>query len=180
MITKEQIANAFERHFHHFGFRKTSVDDVARELKISKKTIYAVFSSKEEILHYLVSRSAATLLSGMKAALAALPDDAARLQALVGMIFDQALEFHRKRDPLDFKMDIVENAYRKAYQQFIQDVLAAGMASGTFPPAPIPQTTALLDGLISAGLHLAVECTDASEIPTVVFTTTRAVMKVVG
>ncbi|MGD9101586.1 MAG: TetR/AcrR family transcriptional regulator, partial [Anaerolineae bacterium] len=55
---KEQIADAFQKHFNHFGYKKTSVGDIARELKISKKTIYQHFSTKEEIFYYVVSRIA--------------------------------------------------------------------------------------------------------------------------
>ena len=36
--------------FNQKGYRKVSMDSVARELRISKKTIYKHFSSKEEIL----------------------------------------------------------------------------------------------------------------------------------
>ena len=45
--TRERIADVFKKHFTYFGFKKTSVDEVAKELKISKKTIYQFFSSKE-------------------------------------------------------------------------------------------------------------------------------------
>jgi AcrR family transcriptional regulator len=42
-------AVALER-FKRFGYGKTSVDEIASKLRISKKTIYEIFSSKEEIL----------------------------------------------------------------------------------------------------------------------------------
>jgi AcrR family transcriptional regulator len=40
---KQAIAEAFKKHFQHFGFKKTSVDDISEELHISKKTIYQYF-----------------------------------------------------------------------------------------------------------------------------------------
>lgn len=36
--------------FKHYGYKKTSVDEIAGKLHISKKTIYELFSSKEELL----------------------------------------------------------------------------------------------------------------------------------
>lgn len=42
--------------FNQRGFRKTSMDMVARELRISKKTIYKHFSSKEQLLEDCLQR----------------------------------------------------------------------------------------------------------------------------
>ena len=50
----EQIADVFKKYFHHYGFKKTSVDEVAAELHISKKTIYSYFESKEAIFAELI------------------------------------------------------------------------------------------------------------------------------
>ena len=62
---KEEIATSFQKHFEHFGYKKTSVDDIARELKISKKTIYQHFNTKEEIFYYIVSRVARQYMNRM-------------------------------------------------------------------------------------------------------------------
>jgi len=42
--------------FNQRGFRKTSMDMVARELRISKKTIYKYFASKEQLLEDCLQR----------------------------------------------------------------------------------------------------------------------------
>ena len=55
---KDQIADSFQKRFNYFGLKKTSVDEVAKELHISKKTIYQNFSTKEEVFYYVVSRVA--------------------------------------------------------------------------------------------------------------------------
>ena len=55
---KQAIADAFKKHFQHFGFKKTSMDDISNELHVSKKTIYQYFSTKEEIFYYVVSQIA--------------------------------------------------------------------------------------------------------------------------
>lgn len=45
-----RIISAARRHFFAHGFRGVTMDDVAAELGMSKKTLYARFSSKEEII----------------------------------------------------------------------------------------------------------------------------------
>ena len=48
--------------FIKYGYRKTTVDDIASGLHISKKTLYAVFPSKEEILKETIWRETLQVL----------------------------------------------------------------------------------------------------------------------
>jgi AcrR family transcriptional regulator len=58
MINKEEfrkkIIISAGQIFSRFGFRKTTMDEVARALKIGKSSIYYYFSSKEEIFEAVV------------------------------------------------------------------------------------------------------------------------------
>lgn len=47
---RERIIAQARRHFFSFGFRSVTMDDLARELGMSKKTIYAHFPSKDWLL----------------------------------------------------------------------------------------------------------------------------------
>ncbi|MCK4595039.1 TetR/AcrR family transcriptional regulator [bacterium] len=47
---RRQILEAAGRLFHRYGFRRTSLDDIARECRISKKTIYQHFEGKDELV----------------------------------------------------------------------------------------------------------------------------------
>lgn len=44
--------------FSHYSFGKTSVDDIAREARISKGTVYYYFRNKEELFLSAVNRKA--------------------------------------------------------------------------------------------------------------------------
>ena len=46
---EQQIQAAAEKLFLHYGFRKTSVDQIAKEAGIGKGTIYNYFRNKEEL-----------------------------------------------------------------------------------------------------------------------------------
>lgn len=49
LSTREEIIQAAERLFEHFGYGKTTVDEIAREAGIGKGTIYLQFQSKEDL-----------------------------------------------------------------------------------------------------------------------------------
>lgn len=51
MDEKEKVIDLTEEKFFREGFYKTTMDDIASELKMSKKTIYKFFPSKEELIH---------------------------------------------------------------------------------------------------------------------------------
>lgn len=41
------IIEASRNLFHQFGFKKVSMDEIAKEAGVTKKTIYMYFNSKE-------------------------------------------------------------------------------------------------------------------------------------
>lgn len=53
-MKKEQIIEAARLLFHKYGFKKVSMDEIARESGVTKRTIYSYFSSKEDLLKYFI------------------------------------------------------------------------------------------------------------------------------
>lgn len=53
-MKKDQIIEAARLLFHKYGFKKVSMDEIAREAGVTKKTIYSYFSSKEDLLNYFI------------------------------------------------------------------------------------------------------------------------------
>ena len=50
----EQILNAAKKLFTNYGFKKVSMDEIASDAGVTKKTVYTYFSSKEELLKYCI------------------------------------------------------------------------------------------------------------------------------
>lgn len=48
--TKERIIDGAIELYNSMGFRNVTMDDIASELHISKRTIYEIFSSKDELI----------------------------------------------------------------------------------------------------------------------------------
>jgi len=86
--TRQQIAEVFRRRVEEVGYSRATLDDVARTMRISKKTIYVHFDGKRDIYAYIVERQAAEEKSRLAAALAALPSGKARVEAALRIVID--------------------------------------------------------------------------------------------
>lgn len=54
---KERILNFITQKFHKEGFYKTSMDEIAEGLKVSKKTLYKYFPSKDRLLEFICQKT---------------------------------------------------------------------------------------------------------------------------
>jgi AcrR family transcriptional regulator len=153
---KEEIANRFQKHFEHFGYKKTSVDDIAKELKISKKTIYQHFNTKEEIFYYIVSKVAQQYMNRMAADLKELPTAKEKLDQLVRMIFTESRKWLKENDAFEFryKYDIAGLAFRDAYNDLLAELIHEGIDAGEFRQGPVALTVRFINGIISESMKV--------------------------
>lgn len=68
----ERILEAAERLFRHYGYSKTTVADIARDLGMSPANVYRFFASKEQIHQAIAGRMLAASLE-LNRSIAALP-----------------------------------------------------------------------------------------------------------
>jgi AcrR family transcriptional regulator len=153
---KQAIADAFKKHFQHFGFKKTSVDDISDELHISKKTIYQYFNTKEEIFYYVVSQIARQYLKGMENELTRLPTCREKFAQLIHMVFAEARKWLKENDAFEFryKYEIAELAFKDAYSELMKQLLQQGIEAGEFASAPVDLTVRMIQGMISESMRL--------------------------
>lgn len=57
MENKERILAAAYELFFRYGIKSVTMDDIAKHLSMSKKTIYLYFRDKDEVVHTLMERS---------------------------------------------------------------------------------------------------------------------------
>jgi len=133
--TQQQIAEVFERRVGEVGYDKANMDDVAREMKISKKTIYVHFSSKREIYAYVVGHQAAREKMRLAASVAALPTYAARLEAVMRLMLATARQHIAEtgRDEWLREYEIAADAFRQANGELLRELVQSGMDAGEFP-----------------------------------------------
>src|SRR5579884_192702 len=82
--TRQRIVDAARAHFFNHGFRSVTMDDLADELGISKKTLYAHFPGKFDLLDAVLADKFAAVESMLKRVTRTRPADfAATLSELL-------------------------------------------------------------------------------------------------
>lgn len=102
---KNRIIDAAKKRFFNYGYRKVTMDEIASDLGISKKTLYKYFSSKEAIARQVIScfqEEIACLFEDKKKAIA---DPVERFETLVVEI-TRLKSVMKNRFPADIKQDI--------------------------------------------------------------------------
>jgi AcrR family transcriptional regulator len=143
--TRERILVVAERLFRQIGYQKTTVADIAKELRMSPANVYRFFDSKKAI-HESVAR---TLMGGVEEAAQAIAAGrgpaASKLRELVTTIH----RMNSERYVGDSKLhEMVEIAMEESWEvcvshmemiaQTIGGVIAEGTASGEFEVADVP------------------------------------------
>ena len=146
--TQREIAEVFRRRVEEVGYVRATLDDVARSLKMSKKTIYVHFGGKREIYAYIVERQAAREKARLAAMLAALPTYAARVEAAVRIMLEAAREHLERTDRDEWlaEYEVAADAFRKANGDLVRELVQAGMDGGEFAPGD----AALVEQMVTA------------------------------
>ena len=98
--TRLRILHKADELFHRFGFYKTTVADIARELEMSPANIYKFFSSKEA----LVQAVAEWNLSLFKATIGEALQKGTTLSAKLKVLATTIYQFHKNKFRSDHEM----------------------------------------------------------------------------
>lgn len=132
--TQDQIAEVFAKHVDRFGYAKTTLDEVSREMHISKKTIYVHFDGKREIYEYIVAGRAHQERLRMKAAVSHLPTSRQRVETLITFVMGAARAHIEETSEAEWmqEFEVAADAFRKAHGDLLRELVLEGMASGEF------------------------------------------------
>ncbi|HTX67616.1 MAG TPA: TetR/AcrR family transcriptional regulator [Thermoleophilia bacterium] len=132
--TRQQIAEVFRRRVGEVGYAKATLDDVARTMRISKKTIYVHFDGKRDIYAWIVERQAAEEKRRLVAMLAALPTCRAKVEAALRILIDMGRRHveETERDEWLAEYEVAADAFRKANGDLLRELVQAGMDAGEF------------------------------------------------
>ncbi|MCZ7662504.1 MAG: TetR/AcrR family transcriptional regulator [Thermoleophilia bacterium] len=132
--TKQRIAETFERHVESRGYARTTLDEVASELKISKKTIYVHFEGKRDIYAHVVARQAQKMKRRLAASVAPLPTYAGRVETAVRSILEQGRAHidETAEDEWLREYEVAADAFRKANGDLLRELVQGGMDVGEF------------------------------------------------
>ena len=154
---QEKIAESFEKHYNQFGFKKTSVDDISRDLKISKKTIYKHFNSKEQIFNFLVQRIAGQFHEMIEPKLEGFSTYEKKMEQLVFIIFQDIRNWLKEsQDSFEFRFqfELTQKAFQEAYHSLVKELFIAGIENGEFSKTNVELTIKFLDSILLESIKL--------------------------
>ncbi len=139
------------------GFRGVTMDDLAEELGMSKKTLYAHFASKTALLEAVIADKLRSVEAGLKGGTdGRAADFPARLQAMLAAMRGQADEIQpafirdvRREAPELFAL--VQEGRRKVIQRHFGKLLLEGRRAGSIRrDIPVPLMIEMLIGAVDA------------------------------
>jgi AcrR family transcriptional regulator len=136
---KEAIVNVARHIFSRFGFKKTTMDEIAIASRKGKSSIYYYFASKEEIFEAVVQKEASILKNELIKANSEADSPEAKLKAhvLVRMHnMEKLANFYSAiKDDFLSHLEFIERIRKKYDQEEIQmmeSILAEGVEDGIF------------------------------------------------
>src|SRR4029077_19993603 len=143
--TRERILVVAERLFRQIGYQKTTVADIAKELRMSPANVYPFFALKKAI-HEGVCRSLMGEVEAEAQRIAAMPGPAAvRLREMMKTINRMNTERYVGDSKLHEMVEIAMQeswevcvAHMEMITQVIGGVIAQGTQSGEFEVADLP------------------------------------------
>ncbi|MGH7796976.1 MAG: TetR/AcrR family transcriptional regulator [Candidatus Binatia bacterium] len=132
----QRIVVAARNHFFAHGFRSVTMDDLAEELGMSKKTLYAVFPSKRDLLRAVLLDKFHNVESDLDQVTAAVSSDVlAALQGLLACMKRHTEEIQppfvrdiRREAPEVFK--VIEDRRREIIQRYFGKLFEQGRSAG--------------------------------------------------
>lgn len=159
---RERIVAAARAHFFAHGIRSVSMDDLAAELGMSKKTLYAHFETKTALLQAVILNKFEQLECELDAVVAETADDFARgLHDLLQCMQRQLAEIQppfvrdiRREAPQVF--ELIERRRGVAIERCFTAVLKAGRKAGHIrKDLPIKTAIEILLGATNAVMNPA-------------------------
>jgi len=136
---RDRIVEIAERVFLRFGFSRVLMDDLARELGMSKKTVYLHFASKEDLLRAVLVHRVSEVDRGLEAIVSAEESFPAKLghlarflQSKVGEVSPVFLEDIRRYAPECFR--VVEEFRGRAIPLYFGRLFDEGILAGHVRP----------------------------------------------
>ncbi|WP_028612790.1 TetR/AcrR family transcriptional regulator [Paenibacillus harenae] len=164
---RKQVVDAAAKSFAMFGYKATTMDQVARIANVGKGTIYTFFTNKEELFHEIMQR----LILEMKQVAERVVDPNRRFFENLYDALEQLLEFREEHElALKLSQEVREIGtpmaqegmlqIEKAVVGYIRQQLEAAIDKGELKPCN-PEMTAFV--MLKLYMALTVEWTKTHE-----------------
>lgn len=136
---RDQIIRTASEHFGLYGYSKTTVADLARELGFSKTYVYRFFESKQAVAEEICASHLAELLSEAKAAFSEETSAAGRFRKFFQSVTRQTVKFCFEEKKI-YEIAVLAcqedwapaQAYVASLHDIIRDIIQYGRGRGEF------------------------------------------------
>lgn len=157
---RARIVVTANRLFRQYGHTKTTVADIASELRMSPANIYKFFPSREAIVEASVEINLAVLRTRLQEAVRQAGKPVKKLEAAVlAMIRENKDALRNERQLYKLVLMATENNWA-CIQDYIDsvvgvlaDIIAEGNRTGEFRITDVPETAQLLFGCLQSLIH---------------------------
>jgi len=159
VLLRDRVLKAARVYFFSHGFRSVTMDDLARELGMSKKTLYKVFSSKTEIVEAILKAKFDGLDAELQAATCDIQDFARSLHDLLELTRRHTLEINPNfvrdiRKELPHLFQFIEQRRTVLIMTYFSRLLEFGQQQGQVrKDYPVSLMIALLLGMFNSTIN---------------------------
>jgi AcrR family transcriptional regulator len=145
---REQILEAAQEHFSHYGFDKTTVSDLAKAIGFSKAYVYKFFDSKEAIGEAICAKTLSAIIAAVEEAMAGASTPTEKFRRMFkSLTATGASLFFNDRKLHDIAAHSAgegwpsARAYAERIRQILMDVVREGRETGEFErKTPLDET----------------------------------------
>ena len=145
---RDQIVEAADEHFSHYGYEKTTVSDLAKAIGFSKAYIYKFFDSKQAIGEAICARTLSALLAAVDEAVAGATTPTEKIRRLFNALTATGVSlFFNDRKLYDIAAAAAgegwppARAYAQRLRQILTEILREGRETGEFErKTPLDET----------------------------------------
>ena len=145
---REQIVEAAEEHFSRYGYEKTTVSDLAREIGFSKAYIYKFFDSKQGIGEAICAKTLSAIVAAVEQAVAGAPTPTEKFRRMFKTLTATGVSlFFNDRKLYDIAASSAgegwpsARAYGERIRQILLEIVREGRETGEFErKTPLDET----------------------------------------
>ncbi len=145
---RDQIVEAADEHFSHYGYEKTTVSDLAKAIGFSKAYIYKFFDSKQAIGEALCTKTLSAIVVAVEEAVAGAPTATEKFRRMFRTLVATSVNlFFNDRKLYDIAAHSAgegwpsARAYGERMRQILSEIVREGRESGEFErKTPLDET----------------------------------------
>jgi AcrR family transcriptional regulator len=154
-LKRKRIVDAARRLFYEKGYERTTLDDIADRLEVTKQFIYSYYKNKTEILHEISMQCISECLSAQSRILASrlsLPEKLAKITDEVAQVIityqAHTIIYLREEMNLDPEIARTIREQRNEFDHRTMKLLKEGMRTGEFHVVDERITARCIGGLL--------------------------------